>query len=93
MGISAHSNEAGSDATAEPAGGLEWPQVRRAMVRELYGRDPPPTAILAMSDDIAAGVRVAARSASRSRQLSVVGFDDTPVASGPAPPPTTVRRG
>jgi DNA-binding LacI/PurR family transcriptional regulator len=64
------------------------------MVREVLQRDPPPTAILAMSDDIAAGVvRVADElGVAIPEQLSVVGFDDTAVASGLVPPLTTVRQ-
>ena len=60
----------------------------------LLRRQPMPTAILAMSDDIAAGVvRVAdAMGVAIPDQLSVVGFDDTPVASGAVPPLTTVRQ-
>jgi DNA-binding LacI/PurR family transcriptional regulator len=86
-------DEAGCETTVEPAGGLEWPEFA-AMVRELLRRDPPPTAILAMSDDIAAGVvRVADEiGVAIPQQLSVVGFDDTPVASGLVPPLTTIRQ-
>ena len=84
---------AGCDTTVEPAGGLEWNEFAE-LVRELLRRDPAPTAILAMSDDIADGVvRVAATlGVTIPDQLSVVGFDDTPVASGSVPPLTTVRQ-
>ncbi len=84
---------AGCDTTVEAAGGLDWDEFA-SMVRGLLRRQPMPTAILAMSDDIAAGVvRVAdALGVAIPDQLSVVGFDDTPVASGAVPPLTTVRQ-
>jgi DNA-binding LacI/PurR family transcriptional regulator len=86
-------DRAGGDVTIEPAGGLEWDEFA-ALVRDVLRRDQPPTAILAMSDDIAAGaVRVAGEiGVAIPEQLSVVGFDDTPVASGLTPPLTTVRQ-
>ncbi len=86
-------DDAGCETTIEPAGGLE-PPAFASMVREVLQRDPPPTAILAMSDDIAAGVvRVADElGVAIPEQLSVVGFDDTAVASGLVPPLTTVRQ-
>jgi DNA-binding LacI/PurR family transcriptional regulator len=64
------------------------------MVREVLRRDPPPTAILAMSDDIAAGVVHVADETGVAipEQLSIVGFDDSPVAVALAPPLTTVRQ-
>ena len=84
---------AGCDTTVEAAGGLDWDEFTE-LVRGLLRRQPMPTAILAMSDDIAAGVvRVAdALGVAIPDQLSVVGFDDTPVASGAVPPLTTVRQ-
>ena len=84
---------AGCDTTVEAAGGLDWDEFTD-LVRGLLQREPMPTAILAMSDDIAAGVvRVAdALGVTIPDQLSVVGFDDTPVASGAVPPLTTVRQ-
>jgi DNA-binding LacI/PurR family transcriptional regulator len=86
-------DDAGCDTTVEPAGGLEWDEFA-AMVRDVLRRDPRPTAILAMSDDIAAGVVQVADEIGIAipEQLSVVGFDDTPVASGLLPPLTTVRQ-
>jgi DNA-binding LacI/PurR family transcriptional regulator len=86
-------DRAGGDVTIEPAGGLEWEEFA-TLVRDVLGGDQPPTAILAMSDDIAAGVvRVAdAMGLAIPDQLSVVGFDDTPVATGLMPPLTTVRQ-
>jgi DNA-binding LacI/PurR family transcriptional regulator len=86
-------DDAGCDTTVEPAGGLEWDEFA-AMVRDVLRRDPRPTAILAMSDDIAAGVVQVADEIGIAipEQLSVVGFDDTPVASALLPPLTTVRQ-
>ena len=61
--------------------------------RELLGGPEPPTAILAMSDQLAVGVVGAAEARGRSvpRELSVVGFDDLPGATGPVEL-TTVRQ-
>ncbi|WP_028058963.1 LacI family DNA-binding transcriptional regulator [Candidatus Solirubrobacter pratensis] len=65
-----------------------------AMGLELLGRDAPPSAIFAASDLTALGVLEAARQAGLRvpRDLSVVGFDDTPAALWSAPPLTTVRQ-
>ena len=54
----------------------------------------PPTAIFASNDDMAAGVLAVAhrRGLSLPRDLSVAGFDDTPLASQLWPPLTTVRQ-
>jgi LacI family transcriptional regulator len=54
----------------------------------------PPTAVLAGSDETALGVIEAARVRGLRipEDLSVVGFDDTPVARLAAPPLTTVRQ-
>jgi LacI family xylobiose transport system transcriptional regulator len=65
-------------------------RLARAMLR----LPEPPTAIVACNDLMALGVYQAARD-SRLRipeQLSVVGFDDLPVASWVSPPLTTVRQ-
>ena len=53
-----------------------------------------PTAIFASNDDMAAGVLTVAhrRGLSLPRDLSVAGFDDTPLASQLWPPLTTVRQ-
>jgi DNA-binding LacI/PurR family transcriptional regulator len=85
-------DRAGCLTTVEAAGGLEWDEFA-ALVRELLQRFRP-TAVLAMSDDIAAGVyRVAdAMAIAIPADLSVVGFDDTPVASALVPPLTTVHQ-
>ena len=54
----------------------------------------PPTAVFAGSDEAALGVIEAARVRGLriAEDLSVVGFDDTPVARLAAPPLTTVRQ-
>jgi LacI family transcriptional regulator, galactose operon repressor len=54
----------------------------------------PPTAIFAVTDECAAGVMEAARARGLQvpRDLSVVGFDDTPIARLLSPPLTTVRQ-
>jgi LacI family transcriptional regulator len=54
----------------------------------------PPTAVFAGSDETALGVIEAARTRGLRipEDLSVVGFDDTPVARLVAPPLTTVRQ-
>lgn len=54
---------------------------------------PRPTAIFASNDEMAAGVVYAARERGISvpDNLSVIGFDDTPIAAHIWPPLTTVR--
>jgi LacI family transcriptional regulator len=54
----------------------------------------PPTAVFAGSDETALGVIEAARTRGLRvpEELSVVGFDDTPVARLAAPPLTTIRQ-
>lgn len=66
--------------------------VRRG--RELLRRPNPPTAIIAGNDLQALGVYQAAREARLHipEDLSVVGFDDLPVAQWVGPPLTTVRQ-
>ncbi len=58
----------------------------------LLSQETRPTAILAMSDQLALGVLEAAekRGLSVPRDLSVVGFDDVPEAARADPPLTTV---
>ena len=65
-------------------------RVARAMLR----LPNPPTAILAGNDLMALGVYQAARAAHLRipEQLSVIGFDDLPVASWVSPPLTTIRQ-
>lgn len=55
--------------------------------------DPRPTAIFAGNDEMAAGIYRAARDAGVDipGDLSVIGFDDSPVAAKVWPPLTTVR--
>lgn len=55
---------------------------------------PRPTAIVAMSDRLAAGAFRAAEQLRLQlpRDLSIVGFDDAPLASELSPPLTTVRQ-
>ena len=64
------------------------------LVRELLAGAAPPTAVLAMSDALAAGVvREAAQlRVEVPRQLSVIGFDDVPLAGLTDPPLSTVAQ-
>ena len=59
----------------------------------LLASDPRPTAIFASNDEMAAGVYRAARNLGLDvpRDLSIVGFDDGPIAARLTPPLTTVR--
>lgn len=65
----------------------------RASGRELLARDPRPTAVLCDDDTLAGGLLLAAREAGIAvpRELSVVGFDDSPLAELLEPPLTTIR--
>ncbi|TWI10634.1 LacI family DNA-binding transcriptional regulator [Aerolutibacter ruishenii] len=65
-----------------------------AGARQLLDLPDPPTAIFAANDDMAAGVlRVAGeRGLSVPRDLSVCGFDDTPLSRQIFPSLTTVRQ-
>jgi LacI family transcriptional regulator len=64
-----------------------------AAAEKLLRLNPRPTAIFASNDEMAAGVYQVARQAGLSipGDLSVVGFDDTPVSARLWPPLTTVR--
>jgi LacI family transcriptional regulator len=64
-----------------------------AATEKLLDLSPRPTAIFASNDEMAAAVLYAARlrGISVPDQLSIVGFDDTPIASRVWPPLTTVR--
>jgi DNA-binding LacI/PurR family transcriptional regulator len=70
----------------------------RAAARQLGGAllDPAerPTGVVAMSDELAAGLldAAAARGLDVPGRLSVVGFDDTPTATSTAPPLTTISQ-
>lgn len=59
----------------------------------LLARKPRPTAIFASNDEMAAGVYQVARQMGLSvpGDLSIIGFDDTPVSSRLWPPLTTVH--
>jgi LacI family transcriptional regulator len=61
---------------------------------QLLDRDPPPTAIFASNDDMAAAVVSVAhrRHLDVPQQLTVVGFDDTTTAVTMWPPLTTVHQ-
>ncbi|MBD3647431.1 MAG: LacI family DNA-binding transcriptional regulator [Pseudomonadales bacterium] len=61
---------------------------------KLLDLEPRPTVIIASNDDMAAGVMFEARERGLSipDDLSVVGFDDTPLASHMWPTLTTVRQ-
>ena len=64
-----------------------------AAANRLLDLSPRPTAIFASNDEMAAGVVHAARGRGIDvpSDLSVVGFDDTPIAAHIWPPLTTVR--
>lgn len=88
------------------AAGLSWEEVPvyecygssralgRAAADVLLSLAPPPTAILALSDQLALGVIEAARARGLSvpGDLSVAGFDDVPEAATSSPPLTTVHQ-
>jgi len=61
---------------------------------QLLGLDEPPTAIFAANDDMAAGVLASAarHGLSVPRDLSVAGFDNSPIATTVWPNLTTVRQ-
>ncbi|WP_109806282.1 LacI family DNA-binding transcriptional regulator [Sphingosinithalassobacter portus] len=65
----------------------------RAAAERLFEANPRPTAIFASNDEMAAGVLQAARQREISvpEELSLIGFDDTPIAAHIWPPMTTVR--
>jgi DNA-binding LacI/PurR family transcriptional regulator len=88
------------------AAGLDWSAVpveerspygqdagRRAAAA-LLDRDERPSALLAMSDELALGAIRAAEELGLTvpSQLSVVGFDDTPAAARARPPLTTIHQ-
>jgi DNA-binding LacI/PurR family transcriptional regulator len=88
------------------AAGIEWLQVSveehwpngfdsgAQAAAALLDQAPRPTAVLAMSDELALGVLHAAgeRGIDVPADLSIVGFDDTPGAGRAQPPLTTVRQ-
>jgi DNA-binding LacI/PurR family transcriptional regulator len=66
----------------------------RRLGAALLDRSARPTGVVAMSDELAAGVvdAAAARGVDVPRELSVVGFDDTPTATSTSPKLTTVHQ-
>lgn len=66
----------------------------QAAFRQLWRRKEHPTAVLAMNDMAAIGLMAAARESGvrLPQELSVVGFDDIPLASWVTPKLTTVRQ-
>jgi DNA-binding LacI/PurR family transcriptional regulator len=70
------------------------PEAAEAVALRLLRRRPAPTAILAMSDLLAIGVIRAAQRLGLDvpGDLSVIGFDDVPLARDLNPPLTTVRQ-
>lgn len=90
--------EALAAAGLQPVGVEEEPEndaeAGAAAARRLLAQRPRPTAILTMSDVLALGVLHAASEAGLEvpGELSVVGFDDVPMAAALRPPLTTVRQ-
>ncbi len=64
-----------------------------AAMQELLDLPQPPTAVLACSDELAFGAMHALRDAGLDigRDISLVGFDDVPMAAHTHPPLTTLR--
>ncbi len=64
-----------------------------AATEKLLDLSPRPTAIFAANDEMAVGVLYAARlrGIAVPEELSILGFDDTPIAARVWPPLTTVR--
>ncbi|MGL4609416.1 MAG: LacI family DNA-binding transcriptional regulator [Trueperaceae bacterium] len=62
--------------------------------KRLLGQSPKPTAVLAMSDQLALGVIKAAKELRLNipAELSVIGFDDAPLAASCEPSLTTVQQ-
>lgn len=93
-------------AAAIEAAGLSWndvpvyehfesaPKEGRKAAESLLTQESRPTAILALSDQLALGVLDAARRLGLSvpEDVSVVGFDDVPDAARATPPLTTVHQ-
>ena len=61
---------------------------------QFFSSDNPPTAVFASNDDMAAGVIAAAQRRGKRipEDVSIVGFDDTAIASAMWPQLTTVRQ-
>ena len=91
---------------ATSAAGISWddvpvyecavssPVAGKAAAEALLSRNPRPTAILALSDQMAFGVVEAATQMGLSvpQHRSVVGFDDVPEAARSTPPLTTLHQ-
>ena len=73
-------------AVTDPAAGAD-------AFRRLFSTAHPPTAVVTATDNLAIGVLHAAYSLRLAipEQVSVVGFDDIPLAAFTAPPLTTVK--
>ena len=86
-----HGLDAGERPIAQ--GWFTFDSGKQAANELLCGR-PSPTAIIASNDDMAAGAIVAARELGLDvpGDVSVVGFDDSPIASHTWPPLTTLRQ-
>ncbi|TWI67745.1 LacI family transcriptional regulator [Pseudoduganella lurida] len=65
-----------------------------AAAQKLLALDPPPTAIFAANDEMAFGVidAIHSRGLKVPGDVSVIGFDDIPLASHVFPPLTTMRQ-
>ncbi|WP_026359974.1 LacI family DNA-binding transcriptional regulator [Amycolatopsis nigrescens] len=76
----------------ETSGLFREPAMKAA--HELLRRDPRPTALLCMSDELALAALTVAKQLGLAvpEQLSVVGFDDTPPAGWAEPALTTIRQ-
>jgi DNA-binding LacI/PurR family transcriptional regulator len=72
----------------------DWGDAGYRAAPHLLDRAERPTAILAMSDELARGALRAARERGIDvpRELSIVGFDDSPEAARSSPALTTVRQ-
>jgi DNA-binding LacI/PurR family transcriptional regulator len=70
------------------------PETGRRMLPRLLAHDPPPTAVLATSDALASGIVRGAleQGLEVPGRLSVIGFDDVPLARSSEPPLTTVAQ-
>lgn len=73
---------------------IDSPDGGRGALGEILAAQPDTTAILAFSDVIAAGILLDAHDAGVSvpEELSIVGFDDSPLATRLRPQLTTVRQ-
>jgi DNA-binding LacI/PurR family transcriptional regulator len=70
------------------------PETGSQALEEIVEMEPRPTAVLCMSDALAAGVLIGAagHGIDVPEQLSVIGFDDVPLAARTDPPLTTVSQ-